>query len=274
MDLNFDRRLAFGIPRHNGVRRLQHREPGARDIGFRFETPVCERTVSGWTMTGFEHVNGEQFLSAIAGAPSSRTFGKVFAKVDPQNWLGAGSSDGDCQVHRGTLVLLKNFAAPAVNTLVIGDLIVNGLVDLHCPGVESGGLFVVFGNVTCNILASDFNKAAIIDGDLSARDLIVNNFDDSGLWVTRNLKTKFFYGLDIWAEVGGTAEMHYGDGFCLPIGWNDEGLRTNAARHAIKPRHDVGTSMRLLNFMPSEGKDHIEPWQFLERIEAGRSIFR
>jgi hypothetical protein len=32
--------------------------------------------------------------------------------------------------------------------------------------------------------------------------------------------------------------------------------------------------MRLLNFMPSEGKGYIEPWQFLERIEAGRSIFR
>jgi hypothetical protein len=134
--------------------------------------------------------------------------------------------------------------------------------------------FVVFGNVTCNILASDFNKAAIIDGELSARDLIVNNFDDSGLWVTRSLKTRLFYGLDTRVEVGDTAEMRHGDGFCLPIGWNDEGLRASAACCAIKPRHDVGTSMRLLNFMPSEGKDYIEPWQFLERIEAGRSIFR
>lgn len=113
---------------------------------------------------------------------------------------------------------------------------------------------MVFGNVTCNILASDFNKAAIIDGDLSARDLIVNNFDDSGLWVTRNLKTRLFCGLDTWVEVGDTAEMRHGDGFCLPIGWNDEGLRASAAC--------------------SEGKDYIEPWQFLERIEAGRSIFR
>jgi uncharacterized protein YejL (UPF0352 family) len=53
------------------------------------------------------------------------------------------------------LAALEHFAAPAVITLVIGDLIVNGLVDLHCPGVESGGSLVMFGNVSCNILASD-----------------------------------------------------------------------------------------------------------------------
>jgi hypothetical protein len=50
---------------------------------------------------------------------------------------------------------LNTLRHPAVNTLVIGDLIVNGLVDLHCPGVENGGSLVVFGNVSCNILASD-----------------------------------------------------------------------------------------------------------------------
>jgi hypothetical protein len=224
-------------------------------------------------MTGFEYVNRRQFLRAVAGGLSSGIFKKVFAKVDPQNWLGAGSSDRDCRVHRGPLVLLRNFAAPAINTLIIGDLIVNGLVDLHCPDADSGGLFIVFGNVICNVLANDFNKAAIIDGDLIARDLIVNNFDDSGLWVTGNLKTKFFYGLDIWAEVGGTAAMRYGNGFCLPIGWNDEGPGANAADHTIEPLHDVGASMGLLNFAPS-GEDQIEPRQFLERIEAGRSIFR
>jgi hypothetical protein len=87
-------------------------------------------------MDGFESTTKEQFFAAIAEGPSSATFKKVFARLDSLSWFDRGSSESDYQIHRGPLVQLDNFAAPAISTLVIGDLIVNGLVDLHCPDFE------------------------------------------------------------------------------------------------------------------------------------------
>lgn len=67
---------------------------------------------------------------------------------------------------------------------------------------------------------------------------MLNAFSDSSLVVIGNLRTRFFYGLDIWAEVGGRVEMDYGEGYCLPLGYR------NAAREAQRPRHSARTFNR------------------------------
>jgi hypothetical protein len=88
------------------------------------------------------------------------------------------------------------------------------------------------------------------------------------------MKTRFFYGMDIWAEVGGTPDMDYGEGYCLPIGWDEEGPRARTAYHAIRPRHDVESSMRLLKLEPSRDEVYIEPHRFLELIAQGQPVFK
>jgi hypothetical protein len=130
---------------------------------------------------------------------------------------------------------------------------------------DAGGLFVVIGNVECDVFAGQFGKQIFIDGNLEATQMILNAFEDSSLTVAGNLRTRFFYGWDIWANVGGRAEMEYGNGYCMPFGVR------NAEREAIRPRHDVETSQRLLN-VPATDEDVI--FELLELVRGGRSPFR
>jgi hypothetical protein len=83
--------------------------------------------------------------------------------------------------------------------------------------------------------------------------------------VTRDLKTRFFYGRGIWAEVGGVAEMEYGKGHCLPIGYR------NAAQEAIRPRHDAETSMALLTVV--ENGALIE-YELVDKLKHGQPVFK
>jgi hypothetical protein len=214
-------------------------------------------------VAAFDNVTREQFFAAIATSAPSTVFETVLARID-HNMLFSDRPEANYLVLHEPLVLLENFSPPGFHTLIIGNLIVNGLVDLHYRDADEGGSFVIIGNVSCNAFANDYSKGTIIDGDLNARDFIVNAYEDSGLWVTKNLKTKFFFGKDVWAEVGGHVDMEYGDGYCLPIGY------TNASEEAIRPRHDVETSLQLLDM----DTQSLKPRQFVERLARGQSIFK
>jgi hypothetical protein len=179
--------------------------------------------------------------------------------ADHQSW---GSDEA--LVHQGPLVVTGTFRAPSLHTLVLGDVFVEGLVDLG-DGHDEGGLFVALGHVECNSFANSYGKCAFVDGNLEATELILNAFSDSSLTVMGNLRTRFFYGLDIWAEVGGRIEMEYGEGYGLPIGYRD------ATRQAIHPRHGSRASRALLNV---DHVDEITPHRFLDTLRRGGSVFR
>ena len=215
-------------------------------------------------MATFESVTAEQFAAAISQSPASQTFRRVLGKLDHKA-LFAGGPGRNYIIHRGPLKLARRFSPPAYHTLLIGDLIVDGVVDAHYPDAEEGGSLVVIGNVACDVFVNDYSKGAIIDGNLTASELILNAYEDAGLWVAGDLKTYFFFGEDIWAEVGGKAEMTYGDGYCLPIGYSD------AAAQAIWPEHDLETSLGQLNFPDKGGLDAS---QFKKRLASGDQIFR
>jgi hypothetical protein len=174
-------------------------------------------------------------------------------------------SKGDCVVHHGPLLVEGALPASAANMLVLGDLSVGGFLDVGADGAEYG-CFVVVGNVACTAFANAFGKCAMIDGNLEADDVIVNSFEDSALMVTGHLRTYFYHGMDIWAEVGGRAEMEFGDGYCLPIGYRA------AAEEAIWPRRDRAQSLRRLSF--GDNSEFIDPQDFLDRLKSGRPIFR
>jgi hypothetical protein len=208
----------------------------------------------------FESVTRTAFDELLAKS-GSKLFRQQLARYDLTPF-----ENGDCAVHRGHLSAPDFLQVPAFNTIIVGDLSVDGLVDIGGPdSYEEGGLFIVLGHVACSSFAGGYRRCTFIDGNLEADSLVLNAFDDSSLVVTRNLRTHFFYGRDIWAEVGGTAEMHYGDGYCLPIGY------TEAADQAIEPMHDRETSLRRLVFVNA---DFIEAERFLARLRSGRSVFR
>ena len=209
-------------------------------------------------MNGFERVTMDAFDAAIEASPSSKAF---------KRRIGHGLGlDDPCLVHRGPLTVPGHFRAPGYCTLVVGDLTVDGLVDLTSPeGFDGGGVFIALGNVTCRAFNNDWGKLTAIDGNLQASDLVISCYEDSTLVVIKDLKTRFFYGRDVWVEVGGVAEMQYGDGYCLPIGYR------NAAQQAIRPRHDAETSMALLTAAESDAP--IE-YELLNKLKQGQPVFK
>jgi len=217
-------------------------------------------------LKGFKSVSLEEFERILDDAPLSPVFRSEFARTEPawhEGWFGP-----DCMVYEGDLTVSGNFTAPAFYTLILGNLVVDGLVSLQNPydkGFEEGGLFVVAGDVRCRSFSQEFGKVAFIDGDLEASDLILNFHDDASLNVIGTLKTNFFYSAGTWAEVGSGASMEYGVGVCLPLGW------TNADLEAIEPRHDEETSLSLLDVDDPEAIDNIDLWN---RVTEGRSIFK
>jgi hypothetical protein len=201
-------------------------------------------------MATFESVTAEQFAAAISESPASHTFRRVLGRLDRAMLFGGGRG-ANYIIHRGTLKLAHRFSPPAYHTLLIGDLVVDGVVDAHYHG--------------CDVFANDYAKGTIIDGNLTASELILNAYEDAGLWVSGDLKTHFFFGEDIWAEVGGKAEMTYGDGYCLPIGYSD------ASADAVWPEHDLETSLGQLNF-PDTGA--LDAGRFKKLLASGDHLFR
>jgi hypothetical protein len=198
-------------------------------------------------MAAFEQVTEDEFDDAIESSPSSRTFKEQYARLSPRR-------DDHCFIHRGPLTLRGHFAAPGFCTLIIGDLTVDGFVDLSNPErYDEGGLFIVIGNVSCTAFAGHFGKCTFIDGNLIASEVILSFHEDSSFVVTGDLKAKLFYGR---AKVGGVADFEYGDGYCLPIGY------TNASAQSIHARRGRDTPAHLV--LPDAD----------ERMRRGESILR
>jgi hypothetical protein len=122
----------------------------------------------------------------------------------------------------------------------------------------------------CTAFSGHYGKCSFIDGDLIASEVILNAYEDSRLVITGDLKTKLFYGEDIWAEVGGTADFEYGEGYCLPIGWRD------AARQLTQARRDTPVH-RVLHPDVADESSPVRPLKTHEaraRLSRGQSILR
>jgi hypothetical protein len=214
-------------------------------------------------MTGFEAISPEGFLGAIASR-GSRALRRQFARstfADIDSWL-----ETEAVLHDGPLTMGGRFSPPAFNTLILGDVLVEGLCDCSTGG-DMGGLFVVIGKLECDMFANHLAAGVFIDGDLEVPGLLLNAFEDSALTVIGDLRTHFYYGWDMAAEVGGRIEMTYGDGYCLPLGYGDP------RREAVYPRHDRQTS-RLLLDVPTSRTDHDISEELHALLEDGASPFR
>lgn len=216
----------------------------------------------------FEKVGADAFAARVAAGASSATFKEQYARYRPRSYDGRFGPD--FRVHHGDIAIGGNWRVPGFQTLIAGNLAVDGLVDLANPydeGFDEGGQFIVLGNVRCRAFINEYGKVSMVDGALEASDVVVNDFEDSALVVIGDLRTRFFQGLDLWAEVGGSAFMEYGDGYCLPIGYSD------ATAQAMLPRHGEVESRKQLN-------PKIDPVSYkasrdmCAMLRAGKDIFR
>lgn len=215
-------------------------------------------------MAGFESVSREEFEQALAEGRGSPAFREQFARFMPQ-LDGADESEAGFMIHRGDLTVSGDFTAPGLATLILGSLTVEGYVDLRNPrddAFDEGGLFVVLGDLRCRVFAGECGKCGFVDGDLEARDLLLAAYYDSSLVVIGQLKTKFFTGNDIWAEVGGGAVMEYGIGHAVPLG-------EPSGCAIMTPRHGERASRAMLAVQWPED-ERVDADQLMELVRAGK----
>jgi hypothetical protein len=211
----------------------------------------------------FRSVSRQEFKDALANSAASPAFREVYGRfISFDNLL-----DNEAMVHDGDLRVQGSFRVPALCTMITGDLIVDDVIDLQTD-YDAGGLFIVLGNVRCRHFISEYEAQGFIDGDLEARDAIINGFSDSSLNVIGTLRTRLFIGCDIWASVGAGAIIDYGVGYCLPIGYS------NAGAEAIEPQHDEDATVRIVTPAPKSEGYLFEADTFAELIRAGRPIFK
>lgn len=152
-------------------------------------------------------VTVDEFDAILADAAATAAFRDEFPRYDfPHDRRTVNAA-----VHDGSLVVDGGFRAPAFYTLVIGDLRVNGLIDLRTDW-ETGGLFVVLGNVRANDFLSDYDAGVFIDGDLDLLGTLVNAYSDSAFSVIGSLTARLHIGNDMTVTVGAGAIVDYAIG--------------------------------------------------------------
>ena len=187
-------------------------------------------------------VTRDEFVALLHSRASAK-LQPLLRRYDLDMILGRG----ECAVHEGDLSPTGEWRLTTANLLVLGSMTCPGLVDLAPDDLlEWGGSLWVFGDLRSRNFAGHYGAATFVDGDLTVAELAVTAFEDSMLLVTGDFTAHFFYGSDIWADVGGRAVMEYGVGYALPIGY------VNAEGQAIDPRQSRTASLALLNLDDEE----------------------
>jgi len=176
-------------------------------------------------------------------AVSRRQFIQALSKHNfaPEQWFGSAEythTPDEFQIFVGNIEKEAELRFTAMNLLVIGSIHTTWLNTIN-EASEGGALFVT-NEVVCDYFSNHYGKLTVIGSDLRAKKIINNEFYDAALVVKKNLKTEYFHGVDMWAEVGGTIEMMYGNGYCLPIGYD------NPSKQHVKPHHDQAISKAFL----------------------------
>jgi hypothetical protein len=206
--------------------------------------------VSGSSRTGvprMKTVSRDEFVALLRSRCSAKLRDNL-PRFDVDMILGAN----EFAVREGDLVLPADWQRGAVNLLVLGSITCDGLIDVAREGSDEwGGSLWVFGDLRCRNFAGHYATPVVVDGNLTVTELAVTAFEDSMLLVSGDFTAHFFYGIDIWAEVGGRAVMEYGDGYALPLGYD------NAAAQVINPRHTREESLALLNLDEGETSEEL-----------------
>ncbi len=209
----------------------------------------------------FRESSAEEFATIVA-AKASDTFKRHYARVEPSIYEG-WENKPDFQLHGGPMHYAADLKAPALCTLVDGDLVVEGLLD-HQPvrsRLRQSGLFVVLGSIRCQSLAGEAGKCVFVDGNVTARDFMLTCHEDSGFWVLGHLAARFLLASDTWPYVGDGASIEHGDGACLDL---------DSHTQIGSPLRDRASAALIIGV---DDLDEVDAVQLVDDIRAGKVFF-
>lgn len=207
-------------------------------------------------------VTGAEFRQALERSSASPSFIEQLARFEPFDRL----IDQDAAIHDGNLATDGVFRAPALCTLVTGNLTA-GIIDLSA-GFDAGGLFIVLGDVACHHFIGHYGVQCFIDGDLTAKESILTGFEDSSMNVIGTLRTRLFVGADIICEVGCGADIDYGVGCCAPLGYEHTG------EPFILPRYDETAAARIVAVAHEPTGFALDVEKCADLVRSGLPLFR
>ncbi|WP_337268808.1 hypothetical protein [Oryzifoliimicrobium ureilyticus] len=121
-------------------------------------------------------------------------------------------------VHEGPLAVSGDFTPPTQLCAVLGDLTVTGKLSTEAvDGADGNATLIVFGDLDCASLVNDWASILVIAGDCRAYDWCFAAREDSAFIIGGDFTTPIFLGADIWASVGGLANMDYGYGYASSL---------------------------------------------------------
>jgi hypothetical protein len=205
------------------------------------------------------HVTPEQFVALLKRHGSSALMAWL-DRIDLRRLLRGSGSYG---VHDGNIEKSGKWNPESEHLLVLGTITSQSVSSVSpSSSSDEGGSLWVLGDLTCKHFANSYGKAVFIDGSMAVSGIAVNAFEDASLVVTGDLQAKFYYGSDIWVEVGGDISLEYGLGYALPLGYR------NAGEQAVYPSHDKEASMTLLKLRGRREADSL-----VERINRDEDFF-
>jgi hypothetical protein len=210
----------------------------------------------------FRTISPNVFDDLLASAPASAAFREEYARhefLHDRRYI-------DASVQEGAFHVEGSLRAPAFYTLVLGDLSVEGMIDLR-TSYDSGGLFIVIGNVWCEHFISEDSAGVFIDGDLHAGGAVVIAYSDSSFSVVGSLRARLLIGNDQWASVGSGAVIDYGIGYCAA-------LESDGRSGIVRPLHDERATIQALILQPQEEGWPFDAEEIAKRIRSGEPLFK
>jgi len=200
---------------------------------------------------GWKRLPVEDWLEAVDGG---------IAELDPP----AGPSierfelrqelEGDAAIHEGSLRVEGDLILPSEMTAIMGDLEVGGCISTKgVNGADGNATLVVFGDVRCATLVNDWASLVLVSGDLSVRDWVYANAEDSSMVVGSGFTTPLFIGSDIWIAVGNDARMDAGLGYAVPLKANGE----EDFDRIVRPIADEASTLRMLGLDGGEWEESL-----------------
>lgn len=212
----------------------------------------------------FRQVSFEEFDTLLAAAATSPVFDEALAEY--QGYLDRLDRRYlDAAVQDGPLRIATSMRTPAFHALVLGDLTVDGVLDLR-GAYDGGGVFIVIGNVRCAHFISEIDAQVFIDGDLHVEGVAVTGFEDSSLNVVGSLRAQLFIGNDIGASVGDGAVLEFGIGYWSALG--------NSNGPFFRPRYGEQATIDALRPPPRTQGYPYDAEEIAELIRAGEPLFK
>ena len=121
-------------------------------------------------------------------------------------------------IYHGDLISEGAIEFGVTNVIVMGKVKAKVLsLSNEKSGLDEGGSFFAYGDVECDYFENHYGKMTVIAGSLTVHKILNADYDDSVLFIHKDVTAEYFHCPMVWINAKGKAKFTYGEGSCLPL---------------------------------------------------------